>query len=268
MTLLSQTLDYLEAKDSEHEQALMSLLSGELTCLVIRKFIKSETASTATASLIQREEFVDHDDVPGLKVLGLSHFQAVRTPHLFQRYSEVGAGLEEMLENACRPLPSPFGSLKSYLAKHANKSIEILELENEPPPAPFTVRSCGRKIGIEPHQDILLAESPKERIAASFSRQLAANIFLAGPDAGGELEIFELGPGDTGYKNLEDGPKTIAEDQLPSAAITVSPRTGDLVMFDSTMVHIVHANQDPKPRVTLACFIASQHDNGVLYYWV
>lgn len=228
----------------------------------------ADTASATIEGLEQQQDFVGHADVPGLKVLGLSHFQAVRNPEIFERYSRIGAELEALLHATCDPNPSPFEALKSYLTRHLDMSVKNLELKNELPLAPFTIRSCDHDIGIEPHQDVLSAESPTDEFALDVSAQLAANIFLASTTEGGELEIFDLSPQDTGYLNLDDGPKTVAEDKLPRASIKVSPKTGDLILFDCTKVHIVRRNKSRSARVTLACFLAKRRNDETLYYWV
>lgn len=268
LTLSVQKLNFLDACGSEHRRALGALLTGELTCLVIENFVTAATARTVIEGLNKQQEFVDHVDVSGLRVLGWSHFQAVRDPLIFDRYSQLGAKLEALLVSICDPVPSPFQSLKTYLGLHSNFSLKQLVLKGEPSPSPFTIRSCGEDIGIEPHQDILSAESPSEEFAASLSKQLAVNIFLASAARGGELEIFDLGPEDTGYENLNEGPKTVSINQLPSTSIRVSPKTGDLILFDCTKVHIVRPNKDSRPRITLACFLATTSYDNALHYWV
>ena len=268
LTLRVKKIDFRNTCESEHKNSLKALFLGELTCLVVENFVSDAVANTAIDGLNKHQDFVDHADVSGLKVLGWSHFQAVRDPTIFERYSKLGASLEGLLESICDPEPSPFQLLKKYLNLHSNSKLEQLVLDDEPSTSPFTVRSCGENIGIEPHQDILSAESPSDEFAAGISTQLAVNIFLASARQGGELEVFDLGPKETGYQNLDDGPKTISIDELPSTSIKVSPKTGDLVLFDSTKIHIVRPNKDLRPRITLACFLAKRGGDESLYYWV
>ena len=268
MTLSIQKINYHTAEGIEHKQALSSLLARELTCLVIENFVAEDAASATIEGLEQQQKFVEHADVPGLKVLGLSHFQAVRNPEIFEKYSHLGSKLETLLQSTCGPSPSPFHCLKSYLRQNLDVPIKNLKLQNELSLAPFTIRSCGQDIGIEPHQDVLSAESPLDEFALNVSMQLAINIFLSSTAEGGELEIFDLNPKDTGYINLDEGPKTFSEEKLPRESIRVSPKTGDLIIFDCTKLHIVRPNKSSSARVTLACFVAKVNNKETLRYWV
>jgi len=251
-----------------HAEALTRLLSGEISCLVVRGFIEDQIAALICERLMDLPDFLPHKDVPGLQVLGYSHFQAVRDPELFCSYSRIGKTLQRRLEEISSPEMSPFQTLLDYLCANTNRVVEKLSLEQESELAPFTVRACHYDVGIEPHQDLLAAESPAEKIPRKFTRQLAVNLFLSAADDGGDLEIFDLGPDDTGYDNLDDGPKSVEPESLPEPCVSVRPKTGDLILFDSTLVHRVLENSGAKPRMTLSCFAATSTESSKLRYWV
>lgn len=262
-------LNLQEREASElSKQDFERMLAGETACLIVRNFMDSKVSRCIARSIEASPELLVHEDVPGLKVFGLSHFQAVRSPDLADLYSELGQKLRSLLVRYSEPDQSPFEHLLQTIEAATDFSVEALPLRSGVPIAPFTIRVCELDVGIEPHQDILSAEIPGEPVAESLDRQIAVNIFLAAPKAGGLLEMFELDTADTGYKNLNEGPKSVPIEDLPRPAISVRPNDGDLLFFDSSYVHRVVENAHKSSRITLACFLGVQEEIRRLVYWV
>ena len=250
-----------------HIDAFIALVEGRVSCIICKRFLPEGHAEAITRDLLDSEFFVDHADVPGLKVLGLSHFQAVRDISLFSFYSNFGSLIEEKFREICAPIASPFDLFLSYMTEVWVFGIRKMTLKGEPPFAPFTIRSCGKGIGIEPHQDILSAESPEVEKAAQLQLQLASNIFLSTSSRGGDLLLFNLVQNDTGYTDLNGGPMTIPIEKLPKPSITISPEIGDLIIFDCTKVHMVTNNEEGKHRITVSSFMALQNMESEILYW-
>ncbi len=247
--------------------ALSALRDGEVVALRVRNLVSREVCDHLSARLADSESVVDHRDVAGLRVIGLSHFQVARDPHLRHRYTEEARSLAGALRGLSSPFASPFDSAIGFLLQAWPAGCRVPTLPTEGPLSPFTIRVYGEGVGIEAHQDILSAESPADPDAASLADQFGANIYLSMSTEGGALEIFSTAESATGYQALSGGPHVVPRARLSQPAARIQPNVGDLVIFSTRRVHSVEPSGGTVPRVTISFFIGVQNEQSPLWVW-
>lgn len=246
---------------------LSSLWNGEIAALRVQNLVSIAACQHLTKRLLASQAIVDHSDVEGLRVIGLSHFQAVRNTELAQRYLDDAGTNAGTLRALASPYASPFDSAIAFLTQSWPSGCQFMVLPTEGQLAPFTVRIYGAGVGIEPHQDILSAESPNDPAARSLTKQFGVNIYLSMGTAGGDLELFDTDYSATNYKDLSEGPRVISRDSLPDPSVTVAPMVGNLVIFSSHRIHAVTASKGNYARITISFFIGLQNEQLQLKIW-
>lgn len=118
-----------------------------------------------------------------------------------------------------------------------------------------------------PHQDHFDWDASKHEIyeGAYYTSQLAANVYLEVPPRGGELVIWPESLRRVDYENVRHGQYGIDAAQLRSQPIVLVPKIGELIIFNSRMVHAVH--ESVGRRVTWSCFIGYRSGREPLAVW-
>jgi hypothetical protein len=209
---------------------------------------------------------VRHDDVPGLEVLGLSHFQAARAETAARRYRDTAAERIGWLDVSPAGTSHLLDRVTAYLSSAADRPISRLRLPTEGLLAPFTVRIFSAGVGIEAHQDVLAAESPGDPAAAAITHQFSVNVYLECPADGGELILDRFIGRRPQYSSLADGPVGIPDSELETE-LRLQPRSGSLVLTSSYRVHSVAPVGHGGRRITFSLFLAELPNDGTMYYW-
>lgn len=114
-----------------------------------------------------------------------------------------------------------------------------------------------------PHNDRLARMLGDD--SAGLTGQMAMNIYLDMPPAGGELELWlrEPTPEEDAVQVTDDG---IAREGLDEPRVVIRPGNGDLVLFNSQLIHCVTPAVGGR-RVTASCFVGYRGDAAPLTYW-
>ncbi len=246
---------------------LSGLRSGEFLALRVHNLVSTMVCRQLTERLMASSEIVDHSDVEGLRVIGLSHFQMARDPELAGQYFDQSKAIPGFLRALASPYASPFDSAVALLAQWWEAGCQFMNLPTEGPLSPFTVRVYHHGVGIEPHQDILSAESPNDPYARLLADQFGANIYLSMGSVGGALELFGADVSMADYKDLSEGPRVVPRESLPDPLVTLTPLEGDLIIFRSRYIHAVTESMGGSPRITVSFFIGLHDDHAPLKIW-
>jgi len=268
MIIRSASIAEIDAHGARPDTTPLSALwRGEIAALRIRNLVSAESCQHISERLVASDSVVDHADVEGLRVVGLSHFQAARNPALVQRYLREGRHNAGTLRSLAAPYASPFDSAIAFVAQLWPAGCQLMELPTEGVLSPFTVRIYRSGVGIEPHQDILSAESPSDPVARSLVEQFGANLYLSMGTAGGALELYDTDYSGTGYTNLAEGPRVFDPRDLPDPTVTIVPVVGDLIIFPSRRIHAVSLSGGQDLRITVSFFIGIQGHRTPLKIW-
>jgi len=247
--------------------SLSDLRIAKIAAIRVRRLISEVACQQISGRLTGSGTAVEHSDVKGLHVVGLSHFQAVRDAKLSDRYAAEALTSAGALRALASPFASPFDSALAFLSEFWPAGAQLLELPTEGRLSPFTIRIYREGVEIEPHQDILAAESPKDQVANSLIDQFGANLYLSMAESGGALELFDTDYATTGYKDLSEGPRVVSRSLLPKPSATIVPSVGDLIIFPSRRLHSVSASRGRGARITVSFFIGIENSLSPLKIW-
>jgi hypothetical protein len=236
------------------QRELLRLVSGEVVAAQVHDFLSREECAHLRSRLEHAAEVTPHDDVPGMRVVGTSHYQAARDRRIAREYFRGGDTRRDWLRGVAAPFASPFDTATDILSKAWRGGVTQAHLPSEGSLAPFAVRIYDEGTGIAPHVDVLATESPSDPVAQSLACQLAANIFLATSLQGGELQLFDFPSGFEPPKDLSDGPHEYDPDEL-DLRTTIVPQPGDWIMFSSRRIHAVSPAQGDYGRITISFFV-------------
>jgi len=251
---------------SREPPPLLELANGTVAALRVRKLISQQACRHLTNQLRTSGKMVPHADVRGLRVIGLSHFQAARDRKVAKQYFEKAGEVAGTVRKLAEPFASPFDVALAFLAAAWPAGCQLMKLPTEAPLSPFTVRIYHRGVEIEPHQDILSAESPTDSVAASLTSQFAANVYLSMPPSGGILELFDTDDGAANYTNPLYGSGTISRGHL-AMPVRIEPEIGELIIFPCRRIHAVTPSEGSKPRITISFFIGVWDVRSPLAIW-
>jgi hypothetical protein len=207
-----------------------------------------------------------------IQVLGTAATPTYSTPH--------GPTLEAYLATADWYDQSPlFGSafdptsaITAALARHAGgRPVEVLHATNGRRFAPFTVRRLGEGKGIGLHHDLHTSLGMFKDLAPQLDTSTLVSyvVTLQGPDAGGELCVYDLAPDTPDAPKLPNG----YQYDLPAVearfgSVKVRTGAGDLFVFASARcLHRVSPVQGAKARFTMGGFLALSKDRSRVLYW-
>ena len=166
----------------------------------------------------------------------------------------------------------PAGAVAQALSRHAGgRPVDVLRAPDGRRFSPFTVRRLGEGKGIGLHHDLHTSLEMFKDVAPALDRRtLVSYVFtLQGPDAGGELCVYNCPP------DVPDPPKMpngfmwdLAGVESRFGSVTVRTGTGDLFLFASArLLHRVSPVAGPRARFTLGGFLALDARRERVLFW-
>jgi hypothetical protein len=122
------------------------------------------------------------------------------------------------------------------------------------------------RVGCLVHRDNLGADAPEFERALQLFCQIAVNIYAQVPDEGAEIDIWDICLSEEEYnERCVPGSYGIDCQQLPPPTITISPKVGDLILFNSNCLHMAR----PSNGVSIAhsCFMGFRGYDVPLTVW-
>jgi hypothetical protein len=194
--------------------------------------------------------------------------------------SPTGPTLDRYLEDAGWYEKSPlFGgnldptaAIASALARHSGgRPVELLETPAGKRFSPFTVRRLTEGKGIGLHHDLHTSLAMFQDIAPGLDRRtLVSYVFtLQGPEAGGELCVYNCAPDEPNAPKLANGFSwDLAGVEQRYGSVKVQTGTGDLFLFASArLLHRVAPIVGKRARFTLGGFLALDAARERVLFW-
>jgi hypothetical protein len=207
-----------------------------------------------------------------IQVLGTAATPTYSTPQ--------GPTLEAYLQTADWYDESPlFGSafdptseITAALARHAGgRPVEVLHATNGRRFAPFTVRRLGEGKGIGLHHDLHTSLAMFRDLAPQLDTTTLVSyvVTLQGPDAGGELCVYDVAPDTPNAPKMPNGYQwDLPGVEARFGSVRVQTGAGDLFLFASARcLHRVSPVEGPKARFTMGGFLALSKDRTRVLYW-
>jgi len=166
----------------------------------------------------------------------------------------------------------PAAAVGAALSAHAGgRPVDVLRTPDGKRFSPFTVRRLAEGKGIGLHHDLHTSLAMFREVAPGLDRRtLISYVFtLQGPDAGGELCVYNCPPDVADPPKLPNGfswdPAGV---ERRFGSVTITTGTGDLFLFASArLLHRVSPVVGPRARFTLGGFLALDAARERVLFW-
>ncbi len=260
--------------DQLKNEDLLALCQGKILAIRIPNYYPVELSQLACQKLLNHPQFSYYEKEPkNVRRWGMSFYETVDTfdfetvniqeaKHRY--YAQVNSTIRE-LRDIFHPYYSPLDRFRLELQEAWAMGANVMNIDGSPMFVGMA-RSFENGAGALPHQDDLRWYAPDYPVVQALKTQLTANIYLQIAPQGGELEIWQKQCSKQEYEELRLAECYFLDrNQLPKSSLFMKPQVGDLIIFDSTRIHTVHASQEP--RINLSCFIGYSGQEQPLTYW-
>ncbi len=257
---MSDTIDIATDLNAE---SLKRLIRMDIDAIHVRGFYPAELSARFAAKIAGHSDLEAYKVQNALKRLGMGYVDVGKDEQNVGRYHNEAIRSMWGIRDLIYPQITPLDHLRLLLEEVWPAGATIETADNQ---KCFvgTCRVIDPGANMLPHND----RFGRMRLdgLADMTGQLAVNIYLQMPEAGGEIELWLKEPTAAQDKEQEtrDG---LDRDSLGEPKLVVKPEEGDLVIFNSRLIHGVTAGIGKRQRVTMSCFIGYRDDALPLTYW-
>lgn len=253
-------------KRSLKTQDLTDLLNRKILALCIPNFCEQNVISHSQKKLNQYNiiPYVNANGVSKIDI-GMAYFEA-DTPEKKRQYYTTKTSSFNKIRDIFHPHLSPVDKVRLSLDEIWPKSSSLLNLGNG---SMFVglIRSMQAGDQILPHEDKLIRDDPTTKEKINYIGQLAFNCYLTTPKQSGQLDLWDLTFDDNKYNKLSSGSYGIQRKYLPNPVISIQPKSGDLILFNSHYLHAVSVVDLGEKRISVSGFILYQGHDQPLLLW-
>lgn len=267
--LTTQTLTqelYRNIASLEHS-TLTDLLQGEILAIRIPNFYAQIQCQQAARRLLKdpRFSYYTTEGAENVGRISMAYCEILNDPKLAQQYYSQSLLDIRQSRDILSPYLSPMDKLRLELQEIWPLGANLENLEEKTMNVGL-IRVFKQNAEALPHQDILRQDAVSCQRAYELKTQLAANIYLQTAE-GGELEIWNRKVSDCEYKQLGvPNSYGLQRHLLGNSNLSLKPKVGDLILFDSCNVHAVTPIQTGV-RITISCFIGYRGEDKPLTQW-
>lgn len=232
--------------------------------VLVKGFIEPGLAADLAGKILSRG-YAHYSNAPSIGRIGMAFYEAEGDPSQVTTYFEQAAKNLTDLRDRCAPLMCPIDLLRCALDETwpAGAMLETLYEKK---------MYVGLSRVVEPgvtflaHHDIFAKDAPDSFHARSLQAQIACNVYLSMPSDGGGLQIWENEIAANEFDTLRQDSYGIAPECLGQPQLNIRPEPGDLVLFNSRLMHSVTPGRET-PRLSLSCFVGYRGPAAPLSFW-
>ncbi|KWV91764.1 2OG-Fe(II) oxygenase [Erythrobacter sp. YT30] len=259
--------EYAGLEAADIAEATDDLRSGRTNGAIFRGAIDEETRKYAVSQLDACAEKETYHGLDTLGKIGGNLFEAGLNPFLYADYFRKAQHWQQLSRSMFPEGKYPIDRVRTMLDDEWDKGCGLLRLEDG---IAFSglMRFIDNGAGLFPHNDCIGADLPNSLLATNVDVQLALNVMLQRPEAGGETRIypriFSRSEYDANRLPVPDhyGVRT---DALP-APVTIRAEEGDAYLFNAAHIHEVMPCSGAKTRYTLSTFIGVRKDGSLALF--
>jgi hypothetical protein len=258
--------------NSLEKQALQSLFKNNIKAIIIPNFTDTAICQLAVEKLLKKG-ITEYTNAPGIGRLGISYFETTGNSEMMKKYFDETRNNLASIRRCFYPYEPPLEKLKSSLDEiwpypvgteaKLPKSSDSPEISIPKKMFYGLIRSLESDKEIYPHED---KRERDDSDMPSLAGQVAANVYLQNPEAGGDLDLFDLSLDTETYDKMRGDNYGISRDKLPEIILRVRPAQGDLILFNSRNLHAVTKVVGKTRRISISTFIGL-HPSGALKLW-
>jgi len=236
-------------------RAISDIVSGRLVALRVADFYPKNLCDQFSERIAHYQHVGHYPLQPDVKKIGKAIYDAAADPPALEDYYATAHDALVQMRNFFHPYLSPMDKIRLVLQEvwPAGSMIESLHGK---------LMFCGLVrmylTGSEarPHQDMTHWDIPDSPAAKTLVTQIAANIYLAPGDDGGNLELWSYGITDRDEYDRARTPSDYGLDRkkLLMSVAEIKPLKGELILFDARKIHAV-SRINVGVRITVSCFI-------------
>lgn len=257
------TLNSARISGQLDRDSILKLLDNDIAAIHVPEFYPRTESAELSKRIAAHQALEAYEVQNSLKRLGMGYVDVGGEGGKAERYhSEAVASIQEVRKLAY-PLLTPVDHLRLLLEELWPLGAAI-ETVGEKKCFVGTCRVIEAGAAMLPHSD----RFGRMRLDGlnDMSGQIAMNIYLQMPESGGDLQLWLRKPNEEQdeRQRATDG---LTYEELGPPALAISPKNGDLVMFNSQLIHSVRASQGNVQRVTMSFFIGYRGEDKPLSYW-
>jgi hypothetical protein len=249
-----------------HPDDLLALSRREIAAIHIKRYHPAEQCGLIVDRLMTSSLYGRYVYENKIGRWGQAFFESESDPDSRQRYEQMAVRWMGELRELCAPYLTPIDKLRLELDEAWPAGARIATLGGRKMFAGLP-RHFGEGSEAEPHPDIFAWDAPGAPEAAALKGQWAWNVYLSVASKGGALVIWDLRLSRDEYERRRaPGSFGVRRDDLPDPIAVLYPEAGDMILFDSELLHAVEKIEGGS-RVTWSCFVGYGTAEEPLLLW-
>lgn len=237
------------------EWHLLGLLDRSIDAVRIPQYYAASESQMLADKIRVSSHYGTYVNAPLIGRVGQAFFECQNDPLSLARYQKKALVWMKEMRKLLHPHTSPIDRLKIELDEVWENGCKLATLGGNKMFAGL-VREFKAGSYAEPHCDVF-AWDIDTNDKTSIDNQLAANVYLETPVAGGELVLWDEWPTRSEYNAIKtDGSYGVDRAKISSPTIVINPIVGDLIIFNPMRIHAVEVIE-AGTRVTWTSFIGS-----------
>ena len=243
-------------------ESILGLLDERIGAIHVPGFYPADLAARFAAAIASHSELGNYKVQNALRRLGMGYVDVGYDSENARRYHAEALHSIRVIRDLLYPTITPIDHFRLLLEEiwPAGATIEGI---NGKKCFVGTCRVVDPGSQMLPHSDRFARLLPVDSL--HLKGQLAMNVYLQMPRKGGDVELWLRPP------TPEEDREHVASDGLDRAALeeprlVIRPGVGDLLLFNSELIHSVSPGVDGQ-RVTTSCFVGYRADDSPLTYW-
>ena len=251
--------------DSIKKWHIDGLLNGEVDVVRISNYYSPESCELLTAKLKGSDHYGHYANAPKIARVGMAFFEGQVSEVSMANYWKNAMTWLSSIRNLAEPYLTPVDRLRLELDEIWSAGAKLATIDKNKLFAGLA-REFTEGSNAEPHQDVLSWDVCGE-LSTDICNQLAANVYLSIPEKGGDLLLWDSYLTQDEYENNKiPGSYGVNQAYIGMPSVRVSPRVGELILFNSTRVHAVDSIMKGS-RMSWSCFIGYSCTDMPLQFW-